>query len=226
MIRKYYVVEGELTRSIVHDFIDRSIEQEKLPFYIKNNQEEIESVYISKKLDGVSSAVVQALSKYSSSTIGKTMKNDANQLIKTGKTTNFDFLTGTVAISAGINLYENKRQGVIATDVTINPLAVTQSAGRLRNKTQSEGIADNDTYIFTNMAKDQMLKPRCYYSIKKAYEDAFEALQTTKVYVNEKGVELLGEVEKKTFEGIGSTSNKTMMGAIVLSSVQLIIWLR
>ncbi|MCG9630159.1 DEAD/DEAH box helicase family protein [Vibrio sp. Isolate30] len=203
MIRKYYVVEGELTRSIVHDFIDRSIEQEKLPFYIKNNQEEIESVYISKKLDGVSSAVVQALSKYSSSTIGKTMKNDANQLIKTGKTTNFDFLTGTVAISAGINLYENKRQGVIATDVTINPLAVTQSAGRLRNKTQSKGIADNDTYIFTNMAKDQMLKPRCYYSIKKAYEDAFEALQTTKVYVNEKGVELLGEVEKKTFEGIG-----------------------
>ncbi|SKA67766.1 DEAD/DEAH box helicase family protein [Enterovibrio nigricans] len=203
MIRKYYVVEGELTRSIVHDFIDRSIEQEKLPFYIKNNQEDIESVYISKKLDGVSSAVVQALSKYSSSTIGKTMKNDANQLIKTGETTNFDFLTGTVAISAGINLYENKRQGVIATDVTINPLAVTQSAGRLRNKTQSEGIADNDTYIFTNMAKDQMLQPRYYYSIKKAYEDAFEALQTTKVYVNEKGVELLGEVEKKTFEGIG-----------------------
>ncbi|PKF49181.1 hypothetical protein AT251_20840 [Enterovibrio nigricans] len=123
-------------------------------------------------------------------------------------------------------MYENKRQGVIATDVTINPLAVTQSAGRLRNKTQSEGIADNDTYIFTNMAKDQMLQPRYYYSIKKAYEDAFEALQTTKVYVNEKGVELLGEVEKKTFEGIGSTSNKTMMGAIVLSSVQLIIWLR
>ncbi|MER0357526.1 DEAD/DEAH box helicase family protein [Vibrio vulnificus] len=202
MIRKYYVVEGELTRPIVHDFIDRSIEQDKLPFYIKNSQEDIESVYISKKLDGVSSAVVQALSKYSSSEIGKAMKNDANDLITTGKTKNFEFLNGTVAISAGINLYEEKRQGVIATDTTINPLAVTQGAGRLRNKTQNDGT-DVETYIFTNMTKEQMLQPTSYYSIEKAYEDAFDALKTTKCYVNEKGMELLGEVEKKTFEGIG-----------------------